>query len=179
VNTACFVETPIRRAGSGTGPSSRAGTGHVAALAARLALVLIGSLLLADCARAGDTIPVQIRGHVLHVEVAVSEAEQARGLMYRKSLPSDGGMLFVYPSPRTVHYWMRNTFIPLSIAFIGSDRRIINMADMAPNNSTRTYSSRGPCQYVLEVNQGWFKKHGVQPGDRVEFKWPPDPGPTR
>ncbi len=129
--------------------------------------------LTSGCATARDTIPLEIRGHTLHVELAVTEAEQARGLMYRKHLPADGGMLFVYPTPRPVSYWMKNTFIPLSIAFIGADRRIINMADMAPNNSTRTYASDGPCQYVLEVNQGWFKAHGIQPGDLVTFQLPP------
>ena len=137
-----------------------------------LGLLLTTLGLSSGCATAGDTIPLEIRGHTLHVELAITEAEQARGLMYRKHLPSDRGMLFVYESPRPVYYWMKNTFIPLSIAFIGNDRRIINMADMAPNNTTRTYASDGPCRYVLEVNQGWFKEHGVQPGDLVNFTLP-------
>ncbi len=140
------------------------------------ALILIGLLTATGCATAGDTIPLEIRGHTLQVELARTEAEQARGLMYRKSLPADRGMLFVYPSARQVYYWMKNTFIPLSIAFIGDDRRIINMADMPPNNSTRTFASHGPCRYVLEVNQGWFKEHGVQPGDIVTFTLPATSG---
>lgn len=128
--------------------------------------------LLCGCASARDTIKLEVGGQTLYVELALTEAQQSMGLMYRKSLPADGGMLFVYEQPEQVGYWMKNTFIPLSIAFIDSNKRIINMYDMAPNNSSRTYRSRGPCLYVLEVNQGYFASHGIKEGDVVKFELP-------
>ena len=126
-------------------------------------------LLFAGCANARGTVPLEIGNNTLHVEVVTTPADMARGLMYRKSMPSSHGMLFVYDHPQQVYYWMKNTFIPLSIAFIDAHARIINMRDMAPNNSSRTYPSRGLCKYVLEVNQGWFKKHDIKEGDTVKF----------
>jgi hypothetical protein len=138
-------------------------------------LLLISLLLIslfACAAAAGKTIPLELGGETLHVELAITDAEQVRGLMYRKSMPEDAGMLFVYDTPTQVSYWMKNTYIPLSIAFLDSDKRVINMADMAPNNDVRTYPSRGPCRYVLEVNQGWFARHGVKEGDVVRFELP-------
>lgn len=137
--------------------------------------VVAAALLLGTsaCAREGlESIPLEVSGQRLTVELARTEAEQARGLMYRTELPDNHGMLFVYTRPTQVAYWMKNTFIPLSIAFIDSKKRIVNIADMAPNNETRTYPSAGPVQYVLEVNQGWFTQHQVKPGDLVTFELP-------
>lgn len=138
-----------------------------------LLMALLPLLAASACANAGlPTTTLEVKGQKLTVELAVSNAEQSRGLMYRKEMPDDHGMLFVYRSPQPVAYWMKNTFIPLSIAFIDSQKRIINMADMAPNNETRTYPSNGPIKYVLEVNQGWFAKNGVREGDVVSFELP-------
>ncbi|MFM7200282.1 MAG: DUF192 domain-containing protein [Myxococcota bacterium] len=135
---------------------------------------LVLPLMWSGCADAAvlETIPLQVGGQTLTVEVAISQAEQARGLMYRKSMPESAGMLFVYPVPQPVAYWMKNTYLPLSIAFIDSSHKIVNMSDMAPNNETKTYPSYGPVQYVLEVNQGYFEKHGIKPGDVVTFTLP-------
>ncbi len=102
------------------------------------------------------------------VELADGPFEQARGLMYRKALGEDRGMLFVYAEERELSFWMKNTRIPLSIAFIDSERRIIDIQDMKPlDDEPPSYVSTEPAQYALEVNQGFFEKNGVKLGDRV------------
>jgi uncharacterized protein len=104
------------------------------------------------------------------VEVADDPAEQAKGLMYRKTLGENRGMLFVYPEERELSFWMKNTLIPLSIAFIDSKRRIIDIQDMKPlDDRPPHYVSSEPAQYALEVNRGFFEKRGVKVGDRVEL----------
>jgi uncharacterized membrane protein (UPF0127 family) len=104
------------------------------------------------------------------VEVADDLFEQARGLMYRTTLGADRGMLFVYPEERELSFWMKNTQIPLSIAYIDSERRIVDILNMKPlDDRPPHYVSSEPAQYALEVNQGFFKKRGVKVGDRVEL----------
>jgi uncharacterized protein len=106
------------------------------------------------------------------VEIADTPQERARGLMGRKSLPEDAGMIFVYPGPTEGAYWMKNTLIPLSIAFYDGTGEILRILDMEP-------CRREPCplydpgvQYAgaLEVNQGAFERMGVREGDRLELK---------
>jgi uncharacterized membrane protein (UPF0127 family) len=105
----------------------------------------------------------------VRVEVADDLAEQAKGLMYRTSLGENRGMLFVYPDERERSFWMKDTLIPLSIAFIDSERRIIDIQDMKPlDDEPPSYVSAEPAQYALEVNQGFFEKRGVKVGDRVD-----------
>ena len=106
----------------------------------------------------------------VRVEVADDPAERAKGLMYRKALGKNRGMLFIYPEERELSFWMKNTLIPLSIAFIDSERRIIDIQDMKPlDDKPPHYVSSEPAQYALEVNQGFFEKGGVKVGDRVEL----------
>jgi len=99
-------------------------------------------------------------------EVAATPEQRSTGLMHRFSLKPDHGMIFVFETAEPQGFWMKNTFIPLSIAFIGSDGRILNIADMAPQDE-RTHWSSGPAQYALEMRKGWFAEHGIVPGDRV------------
>jgi uncharacterized membrane protein (UPF0127 family) len=87
--------------------------------------------------------------------------------MYRFSLQPDHGMLFVFAKPQVLAFWMKNTYVPLSIAFIDSEGRILNIEDMAPQTET-THPSRGAALYALEMKKGWFVQHGIAPGDRVE-----------
>jgi len=87
--------------------------------------------------------------------------------MYRFSLRPDQGMVFVFAQPQQLGFWMKNTFVPLSIAFIDSQGRILNIEDMAPQTEA-THPSRGLALYALEMRKGWFRDHGVQPGDRVD-----------
>lgn len=100
-------------------------------------------------------------------EVAATPEQRSTGLMYRFSLRPDHGMIFVFETAEPQAFWMKNTFVPLSIAFIGSDGRIVNIADMAPQDE-RTHWSSGPAQYALEMRKGWFAEHAIAPGDKVE-----------
>jgi uncharacterized membrane protein (UPF0127 family) len=106
----------------------------------------------------------------VRVEIADNLFEQARGLMYRKALGEDRGMLFVYTEERELSFWMKNTRIPLSIAYIDSEGRIVDILDMKPlDDEPPHYVSSEPVQYALEVNQGFFEKRGVKVGDHVEL----------
>ena len=112
------------------------------------------------------TISLTVSGHKIVVEVAATPERRALGLMHRFSLQPDHGMIFVFERPEPQGFWMKNTYIPLSIAFIASDGRILNIADMTPQDE-RTHWSNGPAQYALEMRKGWFVEHGIAPGDRV------------
>lgn len=106
---------------------------------------------------------------VVKVEVADEPRAVERGLMYRDSLADDAGMLFVFPRPQRLEFWMRNTKIPLSIAFMDARRKVLNIEDMQAFDDRTRHHSKGPAIYALEVNQGWFAKHGVKPGDTARF----------
>lgn len=109
--------------------------------------------------------PVRVR-----VEIADDAAERAQGLMNRESLGRDRGMLFVFPDEEVRSFWMRDTLIPLSIAYIDSERRIIDLQDMkALDDEPPNYVSAEPARYALEVNRGFFDERGVRVGDRVEL----------
>jgi len=106
----------------------------------------------------------------VRVEVADDIFERARGLMYRRGLGVNRGMLFAYPEEQRLSFWMKNTLIPLSIAFIDSERRIVDIQDMKPlDDEPPSYVSADPAQYALEVNRGFFEERGVKVGDRVEL----------
>ncbi|MDR1588064.1 MAG: DUF192 domain-containing protein [Treponema sp.] len=102
----------------------------------------------------------------LKVELAKTGDEQARGLMYRKQLPEGEGMLFIFERDKVLSFWMKDTLIPLSIAFIAADGRIIDIKDMQALDTNTVNSSRS-VRYALEVPQGWFKRMGVGEGDIV------------
>lgn len=113
-------------------------------------------------------------GHTeVEVEVAITDQETRQGLMYRESMPENHGMLFIYGQPRYLSFWMKNTLIPLSIAFIRDDGVISNIEKMEPSRGpfdpVERYISRYKCQYALEMNQGWFEQHGIQAGDQIEL----------
>jgi uncharacterized protein len=106
----------------------------------------------------------------VRVEVADDPFEQARGLMHRKSLGEDRGMLFVFPGEEERSFWMRDTLIPLSIAYIDSKGRITDILDMKPlDDKPPHYVSSEPVQYALEVNQGFFEARGVKIGDHARL----------
>jgi uncharacterized membrane protein (UPF0127 family) len=132
------------------------------------ALVLL--LVTQAAAGAGAPLPevaLTIGGHKLTAEVAADEAQRAQGLMYRRMMPENRGMLFVFPQPAPQSFWMMNTFLPLSIAFIDERGAIINIADMQAQ-TTNPHPSARPAKYALEMNQGWFGKRGIKPGARVD-----------
>ncbi len=105
----------------------------------------------------------------LRVEVVETLEQQERGLMFRQSLPENEGMLFVYKEPQEMSFWMRNTFIPLDIAFVGADGLILNIHQARPLDESVLYRSAGSAKYVIETNQGWFSRRGIRPGDKVTF----------
>jgi uncharacterized membrane protein (UPF0127 family) len=130
---------------------------------------MVAGLLLAAAATADPllTYPLKIRGNEIRAEIAHTEATRRQGLMFRDRLAENSGMIFVYPAPEVTAMWMKNTRIPLSVAFIDAQGRILNVEDMAPF-SERAHGSKGPAAYALEMNKGWFARRGIKPGDRVE-----------
>lgn len=117
-------------------------------------------------------LPLVVGSAELRVEVAETEAERALGLMHRESLEWDRGMLFIFPVDRYMNFWMKNTYIPLSIAFIRSDGVITEIQHMKPL-TTESHFSQLPGRYALEVNEGWYRAHGVRVGDPVKGLPPP------
>ena len=106
----------------------------------------------------------------LRVEIADDDAERARGLMGRTALAQDRGMLFVFDEEQTLSFWMKNTLIPLSIAFMDSEGRIVDIQDMKPlDDDPPHYVSAEPARYALEVNQGFFEERVVEVGDRADL----------
>ena len=110
-----------------------------------------------------ETIEISVGVERLIVEVADDPHERRLGLMYRTEMPTDHGMIFIYPTEEVRGFWMKNTQIPLSIAYADKTGKIVHIADMKPNDKT-SVSSLYPAQYALEVNQGWFKEHDITVG---------------
>lgn len=104
--------------------------------------------------------------HVIRAEIASNNETRSRGLMYRKELAPNAGMLFVFEQPAVQCFWMRNTLIPLSIAFMTDDGTITNIADMAPMTEN-SHCSSAPVRLALEMEQGWFAKRGISAGKKI------------
>ena len=104
--------------------------------------------------------------HRIEAQVAASPQERQTGLMHRKEMPAHEGMLFVFEQPATQCFWMRNTLLPLTAAFVADDGTIVNLADMKPQTED-SHCSAKPVRYVLEMNQGWFAKKNIKAGARL------------
>ena len=102
----------------------------------------------------------------LKVEVVADNTTRSIGLMNRFSLAPDHGMLFVFAQSEPLAFWMKNTFVPLSIAYIDAKGVIVNILDMKPHDES-TYPSAGPAMFALEMKQGWFKERGIKAGDKL------------
>jgi uncharacterized membrane protein (UPF0127 family) len=116
-------------------------------------------------------LPIERNGQEIafvKAEIAQTQEERNQGLMYRKKLPDGEGMLFIFERDEVLSFWMKNTLIPLSIAFIASDGRIIDIKDMYPHDENSVFSSRS-VRYALEVPQGWFSRAGIQSGDVIKI----------
>ena len=105
----------------------------------------------------------------LTVEIADTQPEREKGLMFRYSIPRDNGMLFVFDREISLSFWMKNTFIPLDIAYISAKGIINEIYRMEPLDYSIVYPSKKPAKYALEVNAGWFKKNGIRPGMKLNF----------
>ena len=138
------------------------------------ALLLVSSFVAtgapgSSLAQVNKNLPVidlTIKTSKLKAEVAADNNTRSTGLMNRFSLATDHGMIFVFAQSEPLAFWMRNTFVPLSIAYIDSKGVIVNIVDMKPQDES-THPSAGPAMFALEMKQGWFKERGIVAGDKV------------
>lgn len=136
---------------------------------------LLAALVLSVCTAAGAQESPQMNlqrvelgagMHRIDAQVAVSPQERQIGLMHRKEMPQQEGMLFVFEAPAVQCFWMKNTILPLTAAFVADDGTIVNLADMKPQTED-SHCSEKPVRYVLEMNQGWFSKKGIKAGFKL------------
>lgn len=113
-----------------------------------------------------ETITLNAGMHNIRAEVALTPEQRATGLMYRREMAAHEGMLFVFEQAAPQCFWMKNTLLPLSIAFLADDGTVVNIADMKPQ-ALDSHCSAKPVRYALEMNQGWFAKRGIQAGAKL------------
>jgi uncharacterized membrane protein (UPF0127 family) len=111
-------------------------------------------------------IPLSIGIHQIDTQLAVTSEQREIGLMFRKDMPQNEGMLFIFENPSRLCFWMKNTLLPLTAAFVADDGTIVNLENMKPQ-TTESHCSAKPVRFVLEMNQGWFAKKGVKPGTKL------------
>lgn len=111
-----------------------------------------------------ETIKLYLGATELTAEIADENPERQAGMMHRTSMPETEGMLFVFPYPHRAGFWMKNTTVPLSIAYIDPASRVIEIHDLQPGDTQPVESRSARVQYALEVNQGWFTRNGIKPG---------------
>ena len=104
--------------------------------------------------------------YIIDAQVARTPDQRTTGLMFRKEMPQSEGMLFVFEQPSRLCFWMKNTLLPLTAAFVSDDGTIVNLADMKPQ-TTDSHCATKPVRYVLEMNQGWFAKRGIKAGSKL------------
>jgi len=134
------------------------------------ALLLCSAACVADPAFSQQRFPVttlNIGIHLIQAEVAIRDEERSQGLMFREQLGTNEGMVFRFPDNRPVCMWMKNTFVPLSVAFIDESGKIINIEDMQPQTQD-AHCAKRPARFALEMNQGWFRQKNVKPGAKID-----------
>lgn len=131
-------------------------------------LSIVSAIAISGCNADERRVELMVGDHSFSVELARTEEEWQRGLMFRETLGADEGMLFVFPETRPRSFWMKDTGIPLSIAYIDAGGRILEIHDMEPF-SLEPVRSRSPARYALEVNRGRFDELGIAPGDLVDI----------
>lgn len=117
---------------------------------------------------------IKIGSHKIIVEIAETEEQRSQGLMFRKELSSGSGMLFIFEEERPRSFWMKNTFVPLSIGYFDKNRKLLETYDMEPvvsemDINPKVYPSKKKAQYALEVPMGWFKKNKIKIGTKFDF----------
>lgn len=150
---------------------ARAGAHSRAALVKVLTALLIAGPVAAQTGPQPKlpTVDLVAGLHIIKAELAVTAEQQAIGMMGRKQIVGNEGMLFVNGDDQVRCFWMRNTLVPLSIAFLGGDGTVINVAEMQPL-SDQSHCSTRPARFALEMSQGWFAKRGIGPGFRLRGK---------
>lgn len=158
----------IKNEGPWTRISRRAASAVLVALALTVALITATAQ-----AQTAAQVPQKLRSirlhagmHQISAEVAQTPLERQIGLMGRPTMGANEGMLFIFDAPETQCFWMRNTLLPLTAAFLADDGSIVNLVDMQPQTETSHCSAR-PVRYVLEMNQGWFAKRGFTAGQKI------------
>lgn len=131
----------------------------------RIALLWLAFLLMGGCPESEHSL-LRVGNHEITVEIVADPESRRRGLMGRESMPEGHGMLFIFPNEQVRSFWMKNTPLPLSIAYADAQGRIVRIADMEPGSTVSVPSVR-PARYALEMNQGWFERKGVGVGDRL------------
>lgn len=131
-----------------------------------LLLLFTASCFAQPRSRELPTVELNAGMYLIRAEVAADFASRGRGLMYRKEMPSNAGMLFIFDEPGAQCMWMKNTLIALSVAFLDDRGTIINIEDMAPQTED-SHCARRPARYALEMNRGWFAARGIKPGTRL------------
>jgi uncharacterized membrane protein (UPF0127 family) len=135
-------------------------------------ILVILSVKTIACPLQLSTSTISIKGYTLTVELATTPIARSCGLSNRVKLPKNHGMLFISPNLHNWTLWMKDTYIPLSVAFLDDSGQIINLQNMTPMQTEKIYYSSQPVKYALEVNQGWFDTHEIEIGDTVEMKLP-------
>lgn len=133
----------------------------------RWTIALILYSLTAQQAAFGNDIELDIRAHNVRAFIANTPESRERGLMRNTQLCANCGMLFIFPQAKKHSFWMKDTPLPLSIAFIAADGTILNIIEMQAN-TTHSHSAQGNALYALEMNKGWFTEHAIQPKDKVK-----------
>lgn len=110
------------------------------------------------------TIKVWLGAEELVTEIASSFSQVQTGMMFRTNMAENAAMIFVFATPHRAAFWMKNTFVPLSAAYVSPDGTILEIVDLHPHNTNSVEATSAQVQYVLEVNQGWFKRHNISPG---------------
>ena len=129
--------------------------------------LLLSLLMLAGTVQADEPLRLRLDGHELHAEYAQTVAQRERGLMGRRELAADSGMLFRFDEVRRHCLWMKDTPLPLSAAFFNEDGLLVDVIDLEPFN-TQIRCSQRPARFALEMDQGWFAERGIGPGTRLE-----------
>ena len=146
-------------------------TQHITQCLAALVMLIAGPVL-AQAQPQGQPqlnlprIPLSAGMHLIDAQVAQTPQQREIGLMHRRDMPATEGMLFVFEQPATQCFWMKNTLLPLTAAFVADDGRVVNLADMKPQ-TLESHCSAEPVRFVLEMNVGWFAKRGVKAGSHL------------
>lgn len=132
-----------------------------------LALLLISWLTAGHAQQKLPVTTLNIGLYLIKAEVAGHDAARQQGLMFRQAMGPNEGMIFVFKEPQKLCMWMKNTYLPLSVAFLDQEGHILNIEDMQPQTTDRHCAVK-PARYALEMNQGWFRKKNIEPGAQVQ-----------
>ncbi len=115
-----------------------------------------------------DRFPIKVGGQVVEMQLAILPAESQRGLMFRQTMGTEEGMIFLFDRPQQMSFWMRNTELPLDIGYFDADGKLKEVYPMYPHDE-RPVESLGIRRFALEMNQGWYRKNGLKPGDTIDL----------